>query len=88
MEKIKIFMNSFQTVIENKTVPVSAKFSGERHLSALRDGLTILVPFTVIGGLSLMIVNPPVDLTMMKSTNPLFVFLIAWKDGLTRIRIS
>ena len=79
MEKIKIFMNSFQTVMENKIVPVAAKFSGERHLSALRDGLTILVPFTVIGGLSLMIVNPPVDLTMMKPTNPLFVFLITWK---------
>ena len=79
MEKIKNFMNSFQTVMEKKIILVAAKFSGERHLSALRDGLTILVPFTVIGGLSLMIVNPPVDLTMMKPTNPLFVFLIAWK---------
>lgn len=33
-------MNDFPTVMENKIVPATAKFSAERHLSALRDGLT------------------------------------------------
>lgn len=66
--------------MEDKVVPVASKIASQRHLSALRDGLTILIPLTVIGGISLMLANPPVDLETMKPTNVFFQFLIMWKQ--------
>lgn len=83
MESIKRFLEKFQKFMEEKVVPVATKISSQRHLAALRDGLTILVPFTIIGGISLMLANPPVDLETMKPTNILFKFLIAWKNWAT-----
>lgn len=84
MEKLKAFFDKFQKVMEEKVVPVATKITSQRHLAALRDGLTILIPLTVIGGISLMIANPPVDLEVMKPTNFFFSFLIAWKTWATQ----
>lgn len=77
------FFEKFQHFMEEKIVPVATKIASQKHLSVLRDGLTILVPFTVIGGISLMIANPPVDLEVMQPTNVFFQFLIAWKNWAT-----
>lgn len=73
------FFNKFQTLMEEKVVPVATRISHQTHLSALRDGLTILIPFTIVGGIALMIANPPVDLATMHPTNIFFQFMIAWK---------
>ncbi len=83
MEKIKVFFEKFQSIMEEKVVPIASRIASQRHLSALRDGLTILIPFTVIGGISLMLANPPVDLEVIKPTNLFFQFLIAWKNWAT-----
>lgn len=83
MEKLKDFFEKFQSIMEEKIVPVASRIASQKHLAALRDGLTILIPFTVIGGISLMIANPPVDLEVMKPTNFLFQFLIMWKNWAT-----
>ena len=65
MESLKKFFEKFQSVMEQKIVPVASKIAAQKHLAALRDGLTILIPFTVIGGISLMIANPPVGTISM-----------------------
>ena len=78
-----MFFDKFQNVMEEKVVPVATRIASQKHLSALRDGLTILIPFTVIGGISLMIANPPVDLEVMKPTNFFFQFMIMWKNWAT-----
>lgn len=44
------FMNKFQAALEKYVVPVAMKISQQKHLAAIRDGLTILVPITIIGG--------------------------------------
>ena len=80
MNNLKEFFERFQKTMEDKVVPVASKIASQRHLSALRDGLTILIPLTVIGGISLMLANPPVDLETMKPTNVFFQFLIMWKQ--------
>ena len=49
MDKLKVFFDKFQNVMEEKVVPVATRIASQKHLSALRDGLTILIPFTVIG---------------------------------------
>ena len=48
------FMNKFQAVLEKYVVPVAMKISQQRHLAAVRDGLTILVPVTIIGGFAIL----------------------------------
>lgn len=80
MEKLKGFFEKFQSFMEERIVPIASRIASQKHLAALRDGLTILIPFTVIGGISLMIANPPVDLEVVKPTNFLFQFLIMWKN--------
>ena len=47
------FMNKFQAALEKYVVPVAMKISQQKHLAAIRDGLTILVPITIIGGFAI-----------------------------------
>lgn len=44
MDKLKVFFDKFQNVMEEKVVPVATRIASQKHLSALRDGLTILIP--------------------------------------------
>lgn len=73
-------MDRFQNYMERKLVPIATKIGQQRHLSALRDGLTLLVPLTIIGGITLMIANPPVDSETIHATNIFFKFLLEWKQ--------
>ena len=73
------FMNKFQAVLEKYVVPVAMKISQQRHLAAVRDGLTILVPVTIIGGFAILFAMPPVDASV-KATNILTTILCAWRD--------
>lgn len=73
------FMNKLQEVLEKYVVPIAMKISQQRHLAAIRDGLTILVPITIIGGFAILLAMPPVDATV-KATNLFTSFLCAWRD--------
>ena len=75
----KGFMAKFQAVLEKYVVPVATKISQQRHLAAVRDGLTVLVPVTIIGGFAVLLAAPPVSASM-EPTNFLFQFLCAWRD--------
>ena len=75
----KGFMAKFQATLEKYVVPVATKISQQRHLAAVRDGLTVLVPITIIGGFAILLAQPPVDATM-QPTNFFFSFLCAWRD--------
>lgn len=80
MEKTnKSFIQKMQDVLEKYVVPVATKISQQRHLAAVRDGLTILVPITIIGGFAVLLAQPPVSADVMP-TNFLFSFLCAWRD--------
>lgn len=78
MQEDKHLFHRIQNFMEEKIVPVANKISNQRHLSALRDGLTNLVPYTIVGGISLMIANPPVNTQLVKPTNIFFKFLLMW----------
>lgn len=51
-------MNFFE-ILETKFMPVFGKLGAQRHVMAIRDGVVATIPLTVIGGLSLIIANPP-----------------------------
>lgn len=79
MEAKKDLMTKFQEVLEKYVVPVASKISQQRHLAAVRDGLTVLVPVTIIGGFAILLAMPPVNADL-QATNFFFSILCAWRD--------
>lgn len=60
-------------------VPVASKIGNQRHLAAVRDGLTILIPATIVGGFSILLAIPPVPASITEPSNFFYAFLLAWK---------
>lgn len=79
MSKEYGFMEKFQKTLEEKVVPIAMKISSQRHLAAIRDGLTILVPVTIIGGLAILLAMPPVSANV-EATNFFSSLLLMWRD--------
>ena len=77
------FMDKFQNFMEEYVVPVGQKIANQKHLAAVRDGLTILIPITVIGGFAMLIAMPPVPATITEPSNFFYAFLLAWKSFAT-----
>ncbi|MBF4693219.1 PTS sugar transporter subunit IIC [Fusibacter ferrireducens] len=75
-------IEKFQAVMERSVVPVATKIASQRHLASIRDGLTVLIPFTIVGGFSVLLAVPPVS-TNLQATNFFFKFLLAWKAWAT-----
>lgn len=48
-------------VFEKKMVPILLKIGQNKHLTAIRNGLSITIPFTIIGSLFLIIGNLPIQ---------------------------
>lgn len=46
--------------LQGKLLPALTKFSSNKYLIALRDGITAVMPFTIIGSLFLLITNLPI----------------------------
>ena len=44
-------VGGFGNFIESKLLPVADKFSRQRHLTALRDGMLAYLPFTIISSI-------------------------------------
>lgn len=73
------FMDKFQAVMEKYLVPVGMKISSQQHLAAVRDGMTVMIPMTVIGGIACLLAVPPVPSTVTEGTNFFYAFLLAWQ---------
>ncbi len=73
------FMEKFQAFMEKYLVPVGMKISEQRHLSAIRDGMTVLIPLTIVGGFACLLAVPPVP-AGMEATNIFYSFLLAWQS--------
>lgn len=79
MSEKKSFMDKMSDFMEKYVVPVGMKISNQRHLSAVKDGLAILIPLTIIGGFACLLAVPPIPASVTEASNPLFAFLLAWK---------
>ena len=74
------FMDKLQAFMEKHIVPVGMKISNQRHLAAVRDGLTILIPVTIIGGFACLLAVPPIPATITEPSNFFYAALLAWKS--------
>lgn len=52
-------MNSFNTFIEQRLMPVAAKMSSNKALVAIRDGITLSMPLLIIGSIFMIIASFP-----------------------------
>ncbi len=77
------FMDKFQSFMESHVVPVGQKIANQKHLAAVRDGLTILIPITIIGGFAMLLAIPPIPATITEPSNFFYAFLLAWKSFAT-----
>lgn len=71
--------SKFNNFLNEKLVPLGAKISNQPHLKAIRDGMVAATPLALLGGMTLIVTSPPVNLDTMQPTNIFFQFLIAWK---------
>lgn len=53
-------MNKFNTFIEEKLMPIAVKMSTNKPLVAIRDGITLSMPFLIIGSLLMIIASFPI----------------------------
>ncbi|MBQ4252801.1 MAG: PTS transporter subunit EIIC [Erysipelotrichaceae bacterium] len=79
-ETKKTFMDKLQAFMEDHIVPIGMKIANQRHLAAIRDGLAILIPVTIVGGFAVLLAVPPIPATITEATNPFYAFLLAWKS--------
>ena len=77
LEKGKSFMMTerFTNVLEK----IANFFNTQKHFSSIKDGLMYTMPFTIIGGIALIIGNPPIP-EGTDLSNGIGVFLQAWKE--------
>lgn len=55
------FKDKFNTVLNTKIMPAFAKFSGQRHMLAIRNGIVSTIPFIIFGAFALLILNFPLS---------------------------
>ncbi|WP_338215526.1 PTS sugar transporter subunit IIC [Lacticaseibacillus salsurivasis] len=68
--------------IQAKVNPIAVKIGNQKYLAAIRDGMTAIIPLTIIGGFSILLASPPIP-TGMKATNFFFAFMLAWQKWAT-----
>jgi len=53
-------MKKFISFLEIKVMPIASKIAAQRHIRALRDGLSITMPLIIIGSIFMILANFPV----------------------------
>ena len=72
-------MDLFQEKIQEVFLPIADKLNSQRHLAALKNGMTCTIPLTIIGGFFMLLAQPPVNPATLQPTNFFFKFLLDWK---------
>ena len=72
--------NRFFDFLENKMMPVMSRIGNQRHLSAVKNGMVGIIPFTILGSLCLILRFPPIDPSRVGANPNFFIkMLLAWK---------
>lgn len=72
-------MDKFTEKLQSVLMPVANALNNNKHLTAVKDGMIMTIPLTIIGGVFMLLAQPPVNEETMKATNFFFSFLLSWK---------
>ena len=75
---MKMF-SGLQDVIKDKLVPLAARVGEEVHIDSMKAGLMAVTPLTILGGIALILAQPPVDAKIVGGTNWFTALLLSWK---------
>lgn len=53
------FLDKFNELANRTLVPIANKLGNQRHLAAIRDGMVVAIPLSILGGVCLIISTPP-----------------------------
>lgn len=53
------FMEKFNEIADRTLLPIANKLGNQRHLAAIRDGMVVAIPLSILGGMCLIISTPP-----------------------------
>lgn len=53
------FMEKFNEIADRTLVPIATKLANQRHLAAIRDGMVVAIPLSILGGICLIVSTPP-----------------------------
>ncbi len=53
------FMDKFNELANRTLVPIANKLGNQKHLAAIRDGMVVAIPLSILGGVCLIISTPP-----------------------------
>lgn len=53
------FMDRFNELADRTLLPIANKLGNQRHLAAIRDGMVVAIPLSILGGVCLIISTPP-----------------------------
>ncbi|WP_320163357.1 PTS transporter subunit EIIC [uncultured Trichococcus sp.] len=85
MEELKLdekrtTMDKFMDKLTDTLLPIANALNNQKHISALKKGMLVTVPLTIVGAIFLVLAQPPVDETTMQATNIFFSFMLGWKS--------
>ena len=76
-------MNGFIDKFQNSLMVVANKLNSNKHLTALKDGMMMTIPLTIIGGVFMLLAQPPINGNATAGTNFLIDLLLVWKEWAT-----
>lgn len=72
------FMEKFDAFAQKSLLPIASKLASQRHLSAIRDGMVVAIPLSILGGICLIVANPPFKAETLPNWGIISDLLMGW----------
>ncbi|MEG0275817.1 MAG: PTS sugar transporter subunit IIC [Coprobacillus sp.] len=72
------FMEKFNELANRTLVPIANKLGNQRHLAAIRDGMVVAIPLSILGGVCLIISTPPFKPETLPNWGIISDMLMGW----------
>ena len=72
------FIEKFNELANRTLVPIANKLGNQRHLAAIRDGMVVAIPLSILGGVCLIISTPPFKPDTLPNWGFISDLLLGW----------
>ncbi|MBC5628120.1 PTS sugar transporter subunit IIC [Clostridium sp. NSJ-6] len=71
-------MNKFNQFADKYLVPIANKVGTQRHIQAIKDGMTVAIPLSILGGMCLIVATPPFTAEQVSGEGIISKLLLGW----------